>query len=56
MIEGHKSDIAKMDAKLGNPSFMSRAAPEAITEAQERKAELAGLVARLEAALARIEA
>ena len=55
VIEGHKSDIAKMDAKLGNPSFMSRAAPEAITEAQERKVDLEGLVARLEAALARIE-
>ncbi len=47
----HLSDIAKMDAKLGNPNFMSRAAPEAIAEAQERKAELEGLVAKLETAL-----
>jgi valyl-tRNA synthetase len=51
-IEAHRGDIAKMDAKLSNPNFMSRAAPEAIEEAQERKAELEGLIARLEAAKA----
>jgi valyl-tRNA synthetase len=54
-IAGHRSDIGKMDAKLGNADFMARAKPEAIEEARERKAELEGLVARLEAALARIE-
>ena len=54
-IAGHESDIAKMDAKLSNPDFMARAKPEAIEESQLRKAELDGLVAKLKAALARIE-
>jgi valyl-tRNA synthetase len=48
-------DISKMDAKLSNPAFMAKAKPEAIEEAQERKAELEGIVARLSAALKRIE-
>ncbi len=50
------SDTAKMDAKLNNPNFMSRAAPEAIEEAQERKAELAAQRTKLAAALKRVEA
>ncbi|MGE3708964.1 MAG: hypothetical protein AB7G35_04765 [Hyphomicrobiaceae bacterium] len=50
-MASHMGDIAKMDAKLGNPNFMSRAAPEAIQEAQERKAELEALVAKLKTAL-----
>ncbi len=54
-VEAHRSDIAKMDAKLDNPNFMARAAPEAIEEARERKAELEGLIVRLKAALAWIE-
>jgi valyl-tRNA synthetase len=53
-IAGVDSDTAKMDAKLSNPNFMSRAAPEAIEEAQERKAELAGQRAKLAAALKRV--
>jgi valyl-tRNA synthetase len=48
------SDLAKMDAKLNNPSFMSRAAPDAIEEAQERKADLSGQRSKLEAALKRV--
>jgi valyl-tRNA synthetase len=55
-IAGHESDIGKMVAKLSNPDFMARAKPEAIEESRERKAELDGLVAKLKAALARIEA
>ena len=55
-IGGHESDIAKMDAKLGNPNFMAKAAPEAIEEAKARKAELMGLIDRLKVALARIDA
>jgi valyl-tRNA synthetase len=47
-------DMAKMDAKLNNPSFMSRAAPDAIEEAQERKAELTGQRGKLDAALKRV--
>jgi valyl-tRNA synthetase len=55
-IEKAEVDIGKMDAKLSNPSFMERAKPEAIEEAQERKAELAGIVKRFAAALKRLEA
>ena len=47
-------DLGKMDAKLNNPSFMSRAAPEAIEEAQERKAELTAQRTKLVAAVKRI--
>jgi len=53
-IAASQSDIAKMDAKLENPNFMSRAKPEAIEEARERKAELEGQVKRLTAALKRL--
>jgi valyl-tRNA synthetase len=48
------SDMAKMDAKLNNPNFMSRAAPDAIEDAQERKTELTGQRSKLEAALKRL--
>ncbi len=54
-IGNHQGDMAKMDAKLDNPNFLARAKQEAIDEARERKAELEGLIAKLEAALARIE-
>ena len=53
-IAANLSDIAKMDAKLENPNFVSRAKPEAIEEARERKAELEGQVKRLTAALKRL--
>ncbi|HRK19818.1 MAG TPA: valine--tRNA ligase [Hyphomicrobiaceae bacterium] len=53
-IEAVDSDIAKMDAKLGNPNFMSRAKPEAIEETTERKAELIVQKDKLQAALRRI--
>ncbi|MEQ1697064.1 MAG: valine--tRNA ligase [Hyphomicrobiaceae bacterium] len=53
-IAANQSDIAKMDAKLENPNFVSRAKPEAIEEARERKAELEGQVKRLTAALKRL--
>jgi len=55
-IEKAEVDIGKMDAKLNNPNFMERAKPEAIEEAQERKAELNGIVKRFAAALKRLEA
>ena len=55
-IDKAKVDIGKMDAKLSNPEFMAKAKAEAIEEAKERKAELEGVVARLGAALRRIEA
>ena len=55
-IAAHESDIAKMVAKLSNPDFMARAKPDAIEEAEARKVELDGLVAKLKSALSRIEA
>ncbi|MCB1514781.1 MAG: class I tRNA ligase family protein [Hyphomicrobiaceae bacterium] len=55
-IDKAQADIGKMDAKLDNPNFIERAKPEAIAEARERKAELEGIVARLSAALKRLEA
>lgn len=48
------SDLGKMDAKLRNPSFMSRAKPEAIEETQERKAELTQAMSKLQAAVKRL--
>jgi valyl-tRNA synthetase len=47
-------DIAKIEAKLGNDQFMSRAPEEVVEEQRERLAEAAALKARTEAALARI--
>ena len=53
-IESANGDLAKMDAKLSNPSFMERAKPEAIEEAQDRKAELEAEKRRFTAALKRL--
>ena len=53
-IAAAQDDIGKMDAKLDNPNFMARAKPDAIEEAQARKAELEGQVKRLSAALKRL--
>ena len=53
-IESANSDLAKMDAKLSNPSFMERAKEEAIVEAKERKAELEAEIKRFSAALKRL--
>jgi valyl-tRNA synthetase len=55
-IEKAASDLAKMDAKLGNPQFMAKAKEEAIEEARVRKDELDAFIRRLKAALKRIEA
>jgi valyl-tRNA synthetase len=53
-IESANSDLAKMDAKLSNPSFVERAKPEAIAEARARKAELEAELKRFSAALQRL--
>ena len=53
-IDGARSDLAKMDAKLSNPNFMERAKEEAIEEAKERKAELEAEIVRFTAALKRL--
>jgi len=47
---------AKVEAKLGNADFVSRAKPEVVEENRERLAAAQAEVARLEAALARIGA
>ena len=53
-IDSANSDLAKMDAKLSNPSFMERAKEEAIEEAKDRKAELEAEIKRFSAALKRL--
>ena len=53
-IAGVNSDMGKMDTKLSNPNFMSRADPEAIEETRERKVELTQQLAKLQAALGRL--
>ena len=53
-IESASGDLAKMDAKLSNPSFMERAKDEAIQEAKLRKAELEAELKRFTAALKRL--
>ena len=53
-IAGVASDLGKMDAKLLNPSFMSRAKPDAIEETLERKAELVQAMSKLQAAVKRV--
>ncbi|MEO1206465.1 MAG: valine--tRNA ligase [Pseudomonadota bacterium] len=54
-ISEAESDLAKMDAKLANPKFVEKANPAAVEETRERKAELEGLMAKLSAAMARLD-
>ncbi|MFL5238256.1 MAG: valine--tRNA ligase, partial [Rhizomicrobium sp.] len=46
-----QSEIGKIDAKLGNPDFVSRAPEEIIDEQKERRSETAALAERLSQAL-----
>ncbi|MBZ9935499.1 valine--tRNA ligase [Mesorhizobium sp. BR1-1-16] len=48
-------DIAKIQAKLGNEQFVSRAPEEVIEEQRERLAEAESLVAKVDAALERLK-
>jgi valyl-tRNA synthetase len=48
------SDIAKIEAKLGNAQFIAKAKAEVVEEQRERLAEATALRARTEAALARL--
>ncbi len=50
-----RGNLDKMNAKLDNPNFVARARPEAVDETRERKAELEGIIKRLDAALKRVE-
>ena len=49
-------EAGKVRRKLDNPDFVSRAAPEVVEETRERLQALAADAARLQAALARLEA
>jgi valyl-tRNA synthetase len=51
-----ESDIAKIDAKLGNAQFVAKAPAEVVEENRDRKAELETIAKRLKMALQRIEA
>ncbi|WP_291297498.1 valine--tRNA ligase [Elioraea sp.] len=53
-IAKQQDEIKRLDAKLGNPGFVSRAAEEVVEETREKRAAAAATAARLEAALARI--
>jgi len=55
-IAGFESDIGHVNKKLGNPNFVSRAAPEVVDEQRAKLAEAEEGKARLQAALARLDA
>ena len=55
-IAAFDSDIGHVNKKLGNPSFVSRAAPEVVDEQREKLAEAEAGKSRLQAALARLDA
>jgi valyl-tRNA synthetase len=49
-----EDEIARIDAKLSNEQFVSRAPEEVIAELREKRADFVALVARLKDALARL--
>jgi len=51
-----RAEIAKIDARLANAAFLAKAPGEVVEEARDRKAELEAVVAKLQAALKRVEA
>jgi valyl-tRNA synthetase len=55
-IEKARSEIAKIDSKLANPSFVAKAPEAVVEENRERKVDFEGQVSRFEAALKRLEA
>ena len=55
-IAAFDSDIGHVNKKLGNPNFVSRAAPEVVEEQREKLAEAEAGKAKLQAALARLDA
>ena len=55
-IAAFDSDVAHVNKKLGNPNFVARAAPEVVDEQREKLAEAEAGKARLQAALARLDA
>lgn len=55
-ITAFDSDIGHVNKKLNNPNFVARAAPEVVDEQREKLAEAEAGKARLQAALARLDA
>ncbi|HYD27010.1 valine--tRNA ligase [Brevundimonas sp.] len=55
-IAAFDSDIGHVNKKLGNPNFVARAAPEVVDEQREKLAEAEAGKAKLQAALARLDA
>ena len=49
-----RKEIAKIDAKLGNAQFMAKAPEEVVEEQRERREDQMALLARTEAAVARL--
>jgi valyl-tRNA synthetase len=50
------ADIARVDAKLGNPNFVSRAPEEVVEEEKEKREETQGRKAKIAEALERLKA
>jgi valyl-tRNA synthetase len=55
-IAAFESDIGHFNKKLGNPNFVDRAAPEVVDEQRQKLSEAEAGKARLQAALARLDA
>jgi len=55
-IEKCQAEIRKIDAKLANESFLAKAPPEVVEENRERKVDFEATMAKLQAALKRVEA
>ena len=55
-IDKAKSEISKIDSKLANPNFVSKAPEAVVEENRERKVDFQGQIERFEAALKRLEA
>src|SRR5690606_20067521 len=55
-IAAHAADIERTAKKLGNPDFVARAPEEVVEENRERLAEAEAARAKLQGALARLEA
>jgi valyl-tRNA synthetase len=51
-----RAEIQKVDAKLANASFVAKAPPEVVEENRERRAAFEATLAKLQAALKRVEA
>ena len=49
------ADIARVDAKLGNPNFVARAPEEVVEEEKEKREEAVARKAKIAEALERLE-